>query len=163
MDGLWPHIARLGIPVTLGAPERARMVGAIAEKYPGFPLIVDHAGLRVINIFESRPSMDDWPNLLDLRRYPNVYIKVSALPESMVESAPFEQSRAVLSELYDAFGPDRLIWGSNYPRITQVCSYRECLECVRDAPFLTATDRQKILAGNIARVLRLPWQIETQA
>lgn len=158
MERLWPEIERRRIPVTLGAPERSKMIGDIAARYPGIPFIVDHAGLRVFNIFESRPTLDDWPNLLNLRRYPGVYVKVSALPEAMIEPPPFKKARMLFRELYDWFGPERLIWGSNYPRTTQICSYRECLECVRDAPFLSSQDRNQILAGNIAKVLNLPWR-----
>ena len=91
------------------------MLGHIAARHPGLTLIVDHIGMRVFDIFKTPPSEDDQPNLMALRRYPNVIIKVSSIPEALVESHPFPKSQLRLQKIYDHFAPDRMMWGSNYP------------------------------------------------
>lgn len=158
MDAFWPEAERQNVPVAIYAPNQASMLDGIAERHPGLRLIVDHIGMNVVRIFESTPSDADWPNLLRLARRPNVYVKVSGMPEAMVERYPFPKAQAKLRELYNAFGPDRLLWGSNFPPTKQVCTYREAADLVRElCPFLGAEDRAKIMGRTAATALGLPW------
>lgn len=159
MGRFWPEAEKRGIPISVYAPERSRLIGEVAARYPGLQLVVDHIGMRVFDIFEDPPSMDDWPNLMALARFPNVTIKVSGIPEAMVERRSFPKSRQRVREIYDRFGADRMMWGSNYPPTTQVCTYRQALDLISSqCAFLTAADKEKILARTAARVFRLPWQ-----
>ena len=59
-----------------------------------------------------------WPELIQLAREPNVWIKVSYFPESTMkfEKYPFSAAQRYFRELYEAVGAKKLIWGSNYPR-----------------------------------------------
>ena len=157
---LWAECERIGMPVSLYAPERSREVAGIAERHPGLSLIVDHVGMRVFNVHsDPPPSMADWPNLLALKRYPNVAIKVSGVVEAMVESGPFPKSVERMREIYDAVGPDRMVWGSNYPPVLQVCSYRAAIDFVREScAFLSEDEKSRILGLNSLRILGLPWQ-----
>jgi predicted TIM-barrel fold metal-dependent hydrolase len=57
--------------------------------------------------------------------------------------------------VYDAFGPDRLLWGTGYPGATRAQAGRPSLEqelaLVRqEIPFFSAEDREKILGRNAA-------------
>lgn len=48
-----------------------------------------------------------------LAKYPNVVIKAAGLPQQSVSSYPFENLDPYLRKTYDAFGPERIFWGSD--------------------------------------------------
>ncbi|MFC2059241.1 amidohydrolase family protein, partial [Chloroflexota bacterium] len=58
---------------------------------------------------------EHWSDVLDLVQVPNIYLKVSALPEATHERYPFPKAQEYMRQVYERFGPDRMIWGSNYP------------------------------------------------
>ncbi len=153
---LWRAAEELGLPISLYAPDRSGLVAEIAERHPALPIVVDHAGLRVFDIFGAPPPLDDWPNLLALRRFPNVTIKVSALPEAAVDAPPFAKAQGLLRQVFETFGADRMMWGSNYPLTTQICSYRQAVEFIELCDFLGSEPKGKILAGTAATVFGLP-------
>lgn len=157
IEKFWPEAEKHRIPVSIYAPERSALVAGIAERHPALPLVVDHIGMRVFDIFERPPGMEDWPNLMSLKRFPNVTIKVSGIPEAVVERYPFKKSKDRVREIYDQFGPDRMMWGSNYPPTTVVCSYQEARMLIDDCEFLSSQDKEKIYARTAVRVFNLPW------
>jgi L-fuconolactonase len=158
VNKVWPEAERAGIPIAIYAPDRAKMLGAIAGRHPGLTLIVDHIGMRVFDIFKTPPSEEDQPNLMDLKRYPNVIIKISGIPEALVDRYPFPKSQLRLRKLYDHFGPDRMMWGSNYSPITQICTYRQSLDFIREeCRFLSTEDQAKILGKTASSALKVPW------
>lgn len=157
IERFWPEAERHRIPISFYAPERSKLVAQVAERHPDLPLVVDHIGMRVFEIFERPPSMEDWPNFMALKRFPNVTIKVTGIPEAMVERYPFSKCKDRVREIYDQFGPERMMWGSNYPPTTVVCSYQEARMLIEDCVFLSAQDKDKIYARTACRVFNLPW------
>ncbi len=155
LDKIWPEAEKLGIPIAIYAPDRSKMVGDIAARHPGLTLIVDHIGMRAFDIFNSPPSEEDQPNFMALKRYPNVIVKVSGIPEVLVDRYPFVKSQQRVHEIYDAFGPDRMMWGSNYPPVTQICTYKQSADLIREeCAFLSADDKIKILATTALSALK---------
>src|SRR5262249_31086137 len=107
-DWFWPQAERHAIPVMVHAPERLAELGVIAERHPGLTLIVDHMGF-------ARATIDAETNaaaarIRALARYPNVSVKVSALPCFSTEPYPFGNLREPLKRVIEAFGPRRAFW-----------------------------------------------------
>ncbi len=106
----WETAGELGIPVCITmswtAIDRLRMM---LMRYPHVRVILDHL---------SRPPMDDHPvyakaaSFFALAEHPNLYLKIT--PVNVME---IEQARAFdfLPKIVQAFGADRIAWGSNYP------------------------------------------------
>jgi predicted TIM-barrel fold metal-dependent hydrolase len=58
--------------------------------------------------------------------------------------------------LRDAFGADRLVWGSDMPNVERFCTYRQCVDYVRKhCAFLSAGEKDRILGANVAEILGL--------
>jgi predicted TIM-barrel fold metal-dependent hydrolase len=55
------------------------------------------------------------------------------------------------------FGADRLLWGSDYPFVTEQCGYTEAKEALLQLEELSATDVQSIMSGT-AESLFGKWQ-----
>ena len=155
LEPFWVEAEKLDVPVAVYASGQAKALGEVGRRHPGLRLLVDHLTLRYS---EGRSSFEHWPDVLDLVHVPNVYLKVSYLPEATSEQYPFPEAQGYLRQVYERFGPDRMIWGSNYLPTLRVCSYKEALDFVREAcNFIPLADREKILGGTAIRVLGLPW------
>jgi predicted TIM-barrel fold metal-dependent hydrolase len=60
----------------------------------------------------------------------------------------------VVRALYDAYGPERLCWGSDYPVVRFHMTYQQALEAFRThCDFVPEAERAGILGGNLARLL----------
>mgnify|MGYP001578852847 CR=1 FL=1 len=88
----------------------------------------------------------------------------AALPEltsvSRSGKYPFADAYPWVKQVYEAFGPDRLLWGTGYPGPARSSYGRptlaEELALIREGiPFFTPADRDKILGGNAARLWNL--------
>jgi len=62
-----------------------------------------------------------------------------------------------VKRLYDAYGPRRLMWGTDWPIIEGVAKYEQALTVVRDdMKFLNADDKSWMLSKTIERVWPFP-------
>ena len=142
IDWLWPAAERAGLPVALLAPTSCRWSREVAERHPGLRLIVDHLG---------RPSgtKDDaaWaslPEMLALASHPNVAIKATGAPSYSSEPYPYRNIHDHLRQIYDAFGPERMFWGTDITRMP--CSWRQCVTMfTEELPWLTGRDRELVM------------------
>jgi predicted TIM-barrel fold metal-dependent hydrolase len=142
MDWLWPAAERAGIPIALLAGNFLPLVGQIAERHRGLKLIIDHLG---------RPSgtKDDaaWANLgemLALAKHPNVAIKATGAPSYSSEAYPYRNIHGHLRRIYDAFGPERMFWGTDITRMP--CSWRQCVTMfTEELPWLSTRDKDLVM------------------
>ena len=130
-------------------PKLARMVKA----HPGVNITIDH--LSQIDLAKNpEPQMR---LLLAMAKYPNVFVKVSEL--SSVSSSgryPFPDAYPYVKRVYEAFGPDRLLFGTGYPGTARAAYKRPTLareiELVGMFPFFSSSDRAKMLGLNAKAV-----------
>jgi predicted TIM-barrel fold metal-dependent hydrolase len=116
-------------------------------------IVIDH--LARVDLTKSDPA-EEVAKLTRLAKYPNVWVKVSELNIlSPSKKYPYADMFPWVRRVYDAFGPDRLLWGTGYPGTTRTQAGRPSLEqeltLVRqEIPFFSAEDREKILGRNAA-------------
>jgi len=148
---VWERAGELGIPICLlTSPEHWPGVRTMAERFPRVPVLLDHTG-------GMGAGQDDAvvEELIGLASLANVQLKVST-----VNFAPlFAQGDAVQSRwrrIADAYGAERLLWGSNYP-VSQEGSYADMVRLgERALPFLSGAQREAMLGGNAARYWPAP-------
>jgi predicted TIM-barrel fold metal-dependent hydrolase len=119
------------------------------ERYPNAPVVIDHLARMPPEQAPNGPLLRD---LLALAAFPNVTVKLSGIPVVSRLPYPHEDMHGVLRAVYDAFGPDRLMWATDFPWILKQGGYDECLALARDLPWLSAADRRAILGGTALRV-----------
>jgi predicted TIM-barrel fold metal-dependent hydrolase len=102
----------------VGGPEMLADVARLAKAVPGLRVLIDHvAGVRV----DGKAPDTSWKNaVLAAGENPNVYCKASGLVEGTGRadgSAPTDPDyyKPTLDAVWQAFGPDRLVYGSNWP------------------------------------------------
>lgn len=127
---------------------------ALAEALPELPLVLDHGAKPPIAAGGWEPWSSD---LAALAAHQQVTVKLSGL----VTEAPWDRWRAAGIERYarrlvEAFGPDRVMWGSDWPVCTLAATYAEVLELAEQAiADLGAAERAAVLGGTATRVYGL--------
>lgn len=124
LDWVWAAAEDAGIPVYIGVNHAmVHLVDAIAQHHPGLRIALDHLAL------ETRARDDDaflhLDKLLATAKRPNIAVKASALPCYSTAPYPYRNLHPYLKRVYDAFGPQRIFWGSDLSRLKG--SYRECV------------------------------------
>lgn len=157
---LWRTAERLGLAVTSGgsaemfaAPGFAEVLAAV----PRLPIVIEHLGAG------NRPEDQDVERrraVYALARFPNAYLKIHGLGEFATRALPVARPFPFVRPLppfftmaYDAFGPNRLMWGSDYPPVSGREGYRNALrfaqELFADRP---PAERDQIFGGVAARI-----------
>jgi predicted TIM-barrel fold metal-dependent hydrolase len=141
---LWHAAAALGIVVeVMIRPAALPALGALATRTPAMPVVVEH--MSRYDVDASAPL----DALLDLARLPNVSVKVSALASISREPPPHRDVWPLIAAVVEAFGPSRLLWGSDMPWIG-ADGYKAALATVSALPSLDAAGRRWVL-GDTAR------------
>jgi predicted TIM-barrel fold metal-dependent hydrolase len=98
----------------------------------------------------------DFDKLLPIAKRPNVAVKASALPCYLKEPYPFPKLQTYTKRAYEAFGPQRLFWGSDLSR--SPVPYRQHIDMwLKDAPWVKEADKEWILGRGICEWLG--WKI----
>lgn len=113
----------LSLDLLIG-PELLSAIPALVEHTPAMRVVINHiAGVRV----DGNPPDAAWIDAInEVARYPNIYCKVSGLAEHTGQiPAPSDPGyyAPTIDVLWDAFGEDRLIYGSNWPVSERFASY----------------------------------------
>jgi predicted TIM-barrel fold metal-dependent hydrolase len=147
LDWFWEAADRADVPVMVYAPGLLGQVDTVAERHPRLRLIMDHLALQVGRTGAAAfASIDE---LLALAKHPNVAVKASALPCHSADSYPFADLHQHIRRVFDAFGPRRLFWGSDYTRLP--CSYQQAVDLFTEAlPFLSAQDKEWVMGRAIS-------------
>jgi predicted TIM-barrel fold metal-dependent hydrolase len=153
IDWFWSACERLNIPLMALAPGLIKEIAALAKRHPGLTIILDHMARQ--SALRDEECFADLDVMLGLANLPNIAIKASALPCYTNDGYPFSRLTPYLQRTLEAFGTDRIMWGSDLTRLP--CSYLECLDHIRrELPFLTDDDRARVLGGTAAKLLRWP-------
>jgi L-fuconolactonase len=130
-------------------PKQLEAALRLAENFPAQPFVLDHIAKPFIKAGVSEP----WATQLRrLAKLPNVHCKVSGLlTEADHQAWRPEQFRPYLDTVFEAFGPARLMYGSDWPVCLFAGSYEQAYRLVDDyARGLTDQQRAGLFGGNAA-------------
>lgn len=126
LDWLWSGAEVAGVPIALLATHSLSEIGAIAERFPGLRLTIDHlGGLGGNTELKDHAAMTHMPELLKLARHPNIAVKATGTPGYSAEAYPYPTMQGYLRQVFDAFGPERMFWGTDISKMP--CSWRQCI------------------------------------
>ena len=116
--------------------------------------MLDHCG----NASVQSPDLSAWKaDLLEIAKRPNVAVKVSGVIAT-VKDRPWtpETLRPIVSHTLDAFGPDRVVFGGDWPVCTLGATLRQWIlalhAIVHDRPL---GDRRKLFHDNAVQIYGL--------
>ena len=126
LEWLWTGAAAAGIPIAVLATDELARFGQIAQRHPGLRLTIDHLGGRGGNTkLKDHAAMAHMPDLLALARHPNIAVKATGAPGYSAEAWPYPIMSDYLRQVFDAFGPRRMFWGTDISKMP--CTWRDCI------------------------------------
>jgi predicted TIM-barrel fold metal-dependent hydrolase len=142
MNAVWMAAEKAGVPVTMLVKHPdLHFVDAVAQRHPGLKISIDHLGL---NNSKDAAGLAEFDKLLVLGNRPNVAVKTSCLPQFTTAAYPFAFWHPYLRRVYDAFGPQRMFWGSDLSRLP--CPLKDCVTMFTGhMPFFSAQDLEWIM------------------
>ncbi|MCX6631877.1 MAG: amidohydrolase family protein [Candidatus Solibacter sp.] len=148
MPPLWKRCQELKVPMTVLAPiTRMPDVAVLLEKLPDLTVVIDHMADCPVD----QPA--ELEKLIALERYPKVFVKVSHTWSISKQPYPWLDAQEYVKRLHAAFGPERLMWATDWPIVENVSTYERALSVVRDEmKFLNAEDRNWMMNKTIERV-----------
>ncbi|HEV8502442.1 MAG TPA: amidohydrolase family protein [Casimicrobiaceae bacterium] len=122
MDWAWREAERASIPVMLSLhPEELDRVARLAARHPGLRIAIDHLARQFRE--KDAAAFPNMQGLLALAKWPNIAVKASGMPAYTAQRYPYPSMRDLVRRVYDAFGPQRVFWGSDFTKLP--CSYRQ--------------------------------------
>jgi predicted TIM-barrel fold metal-dependent hydrolase len=147
MRETWRQAHTLGVAIQMHfIPFYAPQIGALAREFPQMPVILDH----LARAGQGTPA--EYEEVLKLARFPRVYMKFSGVEYSSKTGYPYRDVQSLVRRTYDAFGPDRMIWGGlgmNMPAFEKnIAMFDQMFD------FATDRDRAKIQGRTAARLFQ---------
>jgi L-fuconolactonase len=135
-------------------PRQLKAATGLVKAFPDQRFVLDHIAKPPI----AEGKLEPWrTGLQELAKAPNLHCKLSG----MVTEARWQEWRAddflpYLDVVLEAFGPERLMIGSDWPVCTLSASYQSAMGLVLDfIARLSKAEQEGILGGNCARFYKL--------
>ncbi|WP_426960124.1 amidohydrolase family protein [Muricoccus radiodurans] len=152
-DWLWRQAERDGLCLMVFAPHDLLRIGAVAAAHPNLRIALDHMALSGEEKGEA--AFANLPDLLALARHPNIAVKASALPCVAADDYPYRSLHEPIRRVVDAFGPERVFWGSDLTRLP--CSYSQAVRLfTEELPWLSGAELEAVMGGAICDWLDWP-------
>jgi L-fuconolactonase len=146
-EWFWSFAEEDDVPVMLLASGQLGALGDLARARPGLRLAVDHLGLT--GQHTDAAIAPEIAGLVTLAGLDNVSVKLTAVPCYSTESYPYRALHPFLRQLHDAYGPERLFWGSDLSRLRG--SYAELVRLVQEElDFLSPTDVEAVMGRSVS-------------
>ncbi|GMN49297.1 hypothetical protein TIFTF001_018459 [Ficus carica] len=160
---LFSKAGELGIPVGFmcmkGLSLHISEIEELCTEFPSTVVLLDHLA------FCKSPANDEeskaFSELLNLSRFPQVYVKFSALFRVSRKPFPFEDLSNSLSQVVSAFGANRVMWGSDFPFVVPECGYKgakEAVSLIANQVPLSASDIEWIMGRTVTEVFPGKWR-----
>jgi len=145
--------AQHALPVNLMCWGRLGQAAQLAERNRNTQLVIDHLGLpQPFQPPAPAAPFADLPNLLALAAHGNIAVKISGACTLSHEPFPYKDLWDPLGRIFDAFGFDRCLWGTDWTRAVGVLTYKEGVDAFRVTDRLSDRDRATLMGGALQRL-----------
>ena len=148
MPPLWKRAESLKVPMQIYAPiVRMPDLAHLLELCPDLNVVIDHMADCPLD----RPDL--LKLLLDLARYPKVFVKISDMWVLSKQPYPFADAQEQVKRLLAKFSAQRLMWATNWPVSLQQLEYNRIVDLYRDHfSVVSRKEHEEILGGTVQRV-----------
>ena len=142
-----------GVPVNVMSSGKLPLLGELARRHPGTQIVIDHVGLIQPPEPPAPPEpFADLDNVLALAEYDNVAIKISGSCTLSHQPFPYPDIWEPLRRVFDAFGFERCLWGTDWTRATKLLTYEQGVEAFRVTDQLSDSERSALMGGTLTRI-----------
>ena len=153
LNGILAAGAEAGIPVNVMCSGKLPLLGELARRNPDTQIVVDHVGL--VQPFEPPAPPEpfaDLANVVSLAAFDNVAIKISGACTLSHQPFPYQDIWESLGKVFDAFGFDRCLWGTDWTRAVELLNYEQGVEAFRVTDQLSDAERSALMGGSLAKI-----------
>ncbi|WP_029042617.1 amidohydrolase family protein [Cucumibacter marinus] len=147
-------IAELGLVFdALVLPRHLTHLDTLIKRHPQMTVVIDHGAKPEI----ATGRLDVWAtDMVRLAAHENCHCKLSGFVTEAGEDWNVEQLAPYVAHILSVFGPERVIWGSDWPVMTLAAAYEDWVTAT-DVLIagLHAAERAAVLGGNARRVYKL--------
>jgi predicted TIM-barrel fold metal-dependent hydrolase len=148
IDRILREAVRHDFPVNLSCAGNLDAVPALVDRHPDTRFIIDHLGLVQPRTPPAPPQpWAELPKLLDLAKRKNAVVKVSGACTLAREPYPFPDIWDPLARVFDAWGFDRCLWGTDWTRADAVVKYEPAVEAFRQTDRISESERAMLMGG----------------
>jgi len=152
LDRIARAAVRYDFPVNILCWDNLDAGTALIDRHPDTRFILDHLGILQPRVPPaSQEPWRDLPKVLELARRPNLVIKVSGACTLSREPYPFPDIRDPLARVFDSWGFERCLWGTDWTRAFAVVDYEQAVEPFRKTDRLSDTERAMLMGGACAK------------
>lgn len=113
----------------MAVPHLLPMFAQLAEAVPRLPMVIDHCAKPIIK--DGQPASDTWrADMATLASHPNMHCKLSGIAHEFGPGWSARNLQPVVDHILEIFGPNRIMWGSDWPVLELSGSYTQWLEAV---------------------------------
>lgn len=145
--------ATAGIPVNVLCWGKLALLRDLARRNPNTQLVIDHVGLP--QPFEPPAPPDPFAELaqvVSLAACDNVAIKISGACTLSHQPFPYPDIWEPLGQIFDAFGFERCMWGTDWTRAVSLLSYEQGVEAFRVTDQLSDAERSALMGGTLTKI-----------
>lgn len=134
IDGL-KALARFGLEMDSANPDPAlvRAIVDVSDRVPELRIVIDHLPSSPVPA-EATARKQYWSHLRHLSQNPHIFVKLSEIPVRVGQRVATDPAfyRERLDAIWDVFGEDHILYGSDWPNSDHVATYAQTLAIVRD-------------------------------
>ncbi|MCP4616480.1 MAG: amidohydrolase [Bradyrhizobium sp.] len=152
IDKIARAAVRHDLPVNIHCWDNLDAASAVIDRHPDTRFIIDHMG--ILQPRTPPAPAEPWatlPKVLELAKRKNAVIKVSGACTLAKEPYPFPDIWDPLARLFDAWGLDRCLWGTDWTRAAAVVNYEQAVESFRTTSRLNDGERAMLMGGACAK------------
>jgi predicted TIM-barrel fold metal-dependent hydrolase len=146
---------RHGLPVNLLCYGRMEQVSQLATRHPNTRLVIDHVGLQQPFEPPAPPQpFADLPQLLAVAKHDNIAVKITGACTLSHQPFPYNDIWDPMGRIFDAFGLDRCMWGTDWTRAVALLTYQQGVDSFRLTDRLSDSDKATLMGGSLQKVYK---------
>ena len=150
-DPAFALAAEVGMPICVSVAGALPHLERIAAEFSDTTVVIDHMGLLASDV--TGPATESAvPQLLALATFPNIAVKVSGLIAKSDQAFPFADLWPLVRSVFDAFGTERVMWGSDFTVHQPRRTYAEALHFLLHTDVLVDSEKEPFFGGNLRRI-----------
>ena len=145
--------ARTGLPINVLCWGQMSTLAELARRHPNTQLVIDHVGLQ--QPFAPPPPDEPWADIesvLSVAQFEHVAIKISGACTLSQEPFPYPDIWAPLGRIFEAYGFERCMWGTDWTRATNLLTFEQGVEAFRVTETLSEDERAALMGGTLQQI-----------
>ena len=111
-------------------------------------------GVADFDVGSHGAAFADLDNVVSLASLDNVAIKISGACTLSHQPFPYPDIWESLNKVFDAFGFDRCLWGTDWTRAVDLLTYEQGVEAFRVTDQLSDAERSTLMGGSLAKIYK---------